>query len=86
MSKMTTRLSRVLLRAAVTAHIDKTDLNGLRYWSQIPEDVRLEIAAEANRILASRNKPRIDEAAMLYRLRKGMNTYIYRRVDWLQIR
>jgi hypothetical protein len=85
-SKTKMRLPTGLLRAAVTTHIDKIDLNGLRYWTQILEDVRLEIAAEAKRILAARKKPRIDEAVMLYRLRKCMNSYIYRRVDRLRIR
>jgi hypothetical protein len=57
------------------AHLDKINVNGLRYWTQIPVDVRLELTAEANKRLAARNLAMLDEAAMKYRLRKAMNNW-----------
>ena len=79
------RLPEGLLREAVTAHIDKINLNGLRYWTQIPVDIRLELAAEANKRLAARNLSMLDEAVMLYRLRKAMNNWITRPTSWLKV-
>jgi hypothetical protein len=86
MSKERTRLPRGLTREAFTAHIDKINLDDLRYWKEIPKDVRLEIVAEANRLLAARNKPTLSEADMIYRIAKGVNNAIYRRVDWLPLK
>ncbi|RMZ74634.1 hypothetical protein GMOD_00003696 [Pyrenophora seminiperda CCB06] len=61
----------------VLAHVDKIrPITNLRYWSQIPKDVQLQFAEEANKRLAARGLPTLDETALLYRLRKYMNHWI----------
>ncbi|EUC45064.1 hypothetical protein COCMIDRAFT_96611 [Bipolaris oryzae ATCC 44560] len=71
-----TKFPRQLLREAVLAHIDKIPTKNLCYWTQIPQDVRQDVVEEANRRLAEKGMPVVDEAALLYRLRKYMNHWI----------
>lgn len=75
-----------LLRSAVTRHLALLNTAQLQSWSQIPVDMRVELAAEANRQLAERNMPMVDEKIMQYRLRKCVNNWILRRVEWLGVR
>jgi hypothetical protein len=86
MSKKRTWLPTGLAPEAFTAHIDKINFDGLRYWNQIPEDVRLGIVAETNRLPAARNKPTLSEAEMIYRIGRTVNQAINRRVDWLPLK
>ncbi|KAI2486961.1 hypothetical protein Ptr902_01094 [Pyrenophora tritici-repentis] len=65
-----------LLKEAVLTHADKLPAGNLSYWSQIPKDVQLIFAEEANRRLAERGLPILDETALLYRLRKYMNHWL----------
>lgn len=65
-----------VLKEAVLAHVDKLPKENLHYWSQIPKDVQLLFAEEANRRLTERGLPILDERALLYRLRKYMNHWI----------
>ncbi|CAE6995516.1 hypothetical protein PTTW11_00120 [Pyrenophora teres f. teres] len=67
---------RTLLKEAVLMHADKLPTGNLRYWSQIPRDVQLIFAEEANRKLSERDLPILDETALLYRLRKYMNHWL----------
>jgi hypothetical protein len=48
--------------------------------------VRLEIVAEANRLLAARDKPTLSEAEMIYRIGRTVHQAINRRVDWLPLK
>lgn len=70
------KFPRQLLREAVLAHIDKIPTKNLCYWTQIPQNVRQDVVEEANRRLAEKGMPVVDEAALLYRLRKYMNHWI----------
>ena len=68
--------TQFVLKEAVLAHVEKLPKGNLQYWSQIPKDVQLLFAEEANRRLAERGLPILDETALLYRLRKYMNHWI----------
>jgi hypothetical protein len=70
------KFPRQLLRDAVLAHIDKIPKEGLSYWTQIPIQVRRDVVEEANQRLEEKGMPALDEAALLYRMRKYMNHWI----------
>ncbi|CAG5140670.1 uncharacterized protein ALTATR162_LOCUS759 [Alternaria atra] len=65
-----------VIREACDANIHKIPTKGLRYWTQIPEEIRLELATEVNKRLVESGLPAMDEEALLYRIRKHMNHWI----------
>ncbi|KAL1801458.1 hypothetical protein ACET3X_001800 [Alternaria dauci] len=67
-----------VFREAVNAKLQKIPERGkdLRYWTQIPEEVRLEFAKEANKRLLKRGLPTMDIETLLHRLRKRMNHWL----------
>ncbi|KAL7770171.1 hypothetical protein CFE70_000104 [Pyrenophora teres f. teres 0-1] len=69
-------LPELRVKNRVLMHADKLPTGNLRYWSQIPRDVQLIFAEEANRKLSERDLPILDETALLYRLRKYMNHWL----------
>ena len=56
--------------------MEKIPRKGLRYWMDIPEDVRMKLAEDVNRRLDESGLPTMDEEAVLYRLRKHVNHWI----------
>ncbi|KAI4950121.1 hypothetical protein J4E91_004777 [Alternaria rosae] len=65
-----------VLREAVDANMEKIPKKGLRYWTDIPEEVRMNLAEDVNRRLDESDLPMMDEEAVLYRLRKHVNHWI----------
>ncbi|KAG9189023.1 hypothetical protein G6011_05891 [Alternaria panax] len=65
-----------VLREAHDVNLSKIRAKGFRYWTQIPEKIRIGVAKEANRRLVASGLPTMDEEALLYRLRKHVNHWI----------
>ncbi|KAF7673813.1 hypothetical protein GT037_008428 [Alternaria burnsii] len=73
-----TKFPHRVFREAIDAkfrgiHAKRKDL---RCWTQIPEEIRLELAAESNKRLVQLGLPTMDEEVVLEKLRKCMNHWM----------